>query len=420
MLDAHERSGSFGRPAPWPRDGILKFDATNFPKAFAPEGRTARGLLMATAAELEVDGAIRLVRHLRGPLTGELKEMRLGPSDLPRAYEAARRLGYEPLSEVLGELARHAAHLASQPQAEWMATFLTRLAASLQRGDAVILGMKRSRLKQERRSLAAALTAAVALSREPAPAWERVISERVFGDSKQLARVRSAVIAVLVEADPRWAGVPSDEASDLLEAYGVRRKPGLIRCAGAAALQVGAKVYALEDFAPAAHLPDAWADAWVAALVAAGIQRVTTIENEYPFLSYIEEMGGPAGLASRGAVAVYTAGFPTPKLVSTLAQLARQSNAEFEHWGDADVGGLRIWWLLRSRLACPLGLLRTTASWVAAESSSGGRPLSGTERQSLLRLRKDIAGTTGADIDSARALIDALLEHGIKLEQERY
>jgi hypothetical protein len=184
--------------------------------------------------------------------------------------------------------------------------------------------------------------------------------------------VRSAVIAVLVEADPRWAGVPPDEAVDLLETYGVRRKPGLIRCAGAAALRVGTKIYALEDFAPAAHLPDAWADAWVAALVSAGVRRVTTIENEYPFLSYIEENGGPAGLASRREVAVYTAGFPTPRLAATLAQLARRSGASFQHWGDADVGGLRIWWLLRSRLACPIGLLRTTASWVAAESSSRG------------------------------------------------
>lgn len=36
----------------------------------------------------------------------------------------------------------------------------------------------------------------------------------------------------------------------------VRRKPGLIQCAGAAELHIGNKTYALEDFAPAAHLPD--------------------------------------------------------------------------------------------------------------------------------------------------------------------
>jgi hypothetical protein len=185
-------------------------------------------------------------------------------------------------------------------------------------------------------------------------------------------------------------------------------------------LHIGKKTYALEDFAPAAHLPDAWADAWVDALVSSGVQCVTTIENEYPFLSYIEQADGPAGLAARGEVAVYTAGFPTPRLVTALTQLARKSKAEFQHWGDADVGGLRIWCFLRSRLACPLALVRTTAEWVGAESSSGGRPLSSIERHALARIRRELADAEGADVDSVRALIDALLDHGVKLEQERY
>jgi hypothetical protein len=35
-------------------------------------------------------------------------------------------------------------------------------------------------------------------------------------------------------------------------------------------------------------------------------------------------------------------------------------------------------------------------------------------------MRQELTGDEGPDIDSARALIDALLEYGIKLEQERY
>lgn len=420
VLDAHERSVSFGRPAPWPRDVIVKVDSATFPEAFAPDGRQLRGMLLATAAELEAEGCVRLVRHARGHLTGEPKELRLGPAEVDRAYDAACALGYEPLSSALAGLELHVAGLAGQPQPAWMRTFLADLAAAIRRADHSILGISRARLKRERRALVPALTAAVALSREPPPAWERVTSERLFGDSKLLGRVRPSVVAVLVRADPRWEGVPPEEAAELLEVYGVRRKPGLIRCAGAASLRVGAKIYALEDFAPAAHLPDAWSDAWVDALVAAGIQRVTTIENEYPFLSYIEEAGGPAGLAARGEVAVYTAGFPTPRLVAALAALAATSGATFQHWGDADVGGLRIWWFLRSRLSRPLALVRTTAEWVASESSSGGRPLSSVERHALARMRKELAGADGPDVDTARALIDALLEHGVKLEQERY
>ena len=84
------------------------------------------------------------------------------------------------------------------------------------------------------------------------------------------------------------------------------------------------------------------------------------------------------------------------------------------------MGGLRIWWFLRGRLGRPLTLLRTTAEWVAAQSSSGDRPLSGIERQALARMRRELAAITGPDIDDGIRLIDALLKYGVKLEQERY
>src|SRR5439155_9714075 len=195
-------------------------------------------------------------------------------------------------------------------------------------------------------------------------AWERVVSERLFDDSKLLGQVRSHVIATLVRADPRWDGVSLEEVTDLLEAYGVRRKPGLIRCAGAATLHVGSSVYRLEDFVPVAHLPDGWADAWVESLVRARLEVIATVENEYPFLNYVEEAGGPAGVGARGEVVVYTAGFPTPALMSMLARLSeRAPSLVFRHWGDADVGGVRIWSLLRSRLGRSVELFRTTPQW---------------------------------------------------------
>jgi Uncharacterized protein conserved in bacteria C-term(DUF2220) len=420
ILDAHERSVSFGRPEPWPRDVIIKFDARTFPDAFAPEGRQTREILVAAAAELADEGCVRLVRYGRGHLRNEPREVRLGPNEVGRAIEAARALGYEPLSATLAELEHHTVALSTQPQPAWMRTFLENLAVALRQADPSVLGFSRTRLKQERRTLVAALTAAVALSRDPAPAWERVTSERLFRDSKLLGRIRPLVVAVLVRADPRWQGVPPEEATELLEVYGVRRKPGLIRCAGAADLHVGGKTYALEDFAPVAHLPDTWSEAWVKALVSADVRCVTTIENEYPFLSYVEQANGPGGLASRGEIAVYTAGFPTPRLVTALSQLARQSSATFQHWGDADVGGLRIWYFLRSRLGCPLTIVRTTADWVASESQHGGRPLSSVERQALVRMRQELGDGEGPDLDIARALIESLLKHGVKLEQERY
>jgi hypothetical protein len=120
-------------------------------------------------------------------------------------------------------------------------------------------------------------------------------------------------------------------------------------------------------------------------------------------------------------VAVYTAGFPTPALVASLAELSgRIGDAEFRHWGDADVGGLRIWWFLRCRLERPVSLFRTTAQWVESEVPRGGRPLSTAEIEALQRLKSQLNAVTGEDIRSAKELIEKLLEIQIRIEQERY
>src|SRR5207249_1580578 len=89
----------------------------------------------------------------------------------------------------------------------------------------------------EGREAPADLRAAVALA-PGASGWERVISERIFGQSKRLAAVRALVLEILLRADPRWDGVSRDDAGDVLEAYGVRRKAGLIRCAGRGTMEV--------------------------------------------------------------------------------------------------------------------------------------------------------------------------------------
>ena len=162
-------------------------------------------------------------------------------------------------------------------------------------------------------------------------------------------------------------------------------------------------------------------DAWVDAVANSGVRLVTTIENEFPFLSYVEEAGGPRGIGAREELAVYTAGFPTPALIAALAELSRRlGEAEFRHWGDADVGGLRIWWFLRGRLKRPVSLFRTNTQWVESQVSEGGRHLSRDEIDALRRLKSQLDGMEGDDIRSANELIDKLLELQIRIEQERY
>jgi len=423
LLERYERSQMYGRPAPWPRDVIVPIDRKEFPAAFAPEGREELAALCRAIGELTRLGAARAV-HFRG-LPGERpREIRLGPAEVAPAYTAAAPDGFEPLSTGLQAFADCVRSLADPSLPPWMQAFLARLTAG--GADPVnlsALGMRREHFKREWRQLVPALTAAVALARGVS-GWERVASEKIFGDSKMLGSLRGMVAQLLIRADPRWEGLEADDSFDILEAYGVRRKPGLLRCAGAAELRIGERSYFLEDFNPTAHLPEEWAGPWVQGLAAASPAWITTIENEFPFLSYVLEAGGPCGLRERSEIAVYTAGFPSLTIVDALAGLARQRpRLRFRHWGDADLGGLRIWWLLRSRLNRPVELFRTRAEWLEEEAARLAQPLTPLETRGLVRLRQELDGSPEVnepDIAAARALLIALLKTGKKVEQERY
>jgi Wadjet anti plasmid transformation system JetA-like protein len=423
LLERYERSQMYGHPAPWPRDMIVPIDRKEFPAAFAPEGREELSALCQAIRELTRNGAARAV-HFRGLPDERPREIRLGPAEVAQAYTAASADGFEPLSIGLQAFADCVRSLADPTLPPWMQAFLARLKAG--GGDPVnlpVLGMRREHFKREWRQLVSALTAAAALARGVS-GWERVVSEKFFGDSKKLGSMRSTVAQLLTRADPRWEGLEPDDSLDILEAYGVRRKPGLLRCAGAAELRIGERTYFLEDFNPTAHLPEEWAPPWVEGVVAASPAWITTIENEFPFLSYVLEAGGPCGLGKRSEIVIYTAGFPSLILVDTLAGLAQRSpRIGFRHWGDADLGGLRIWWLLRSRLNRPVELFRTRAEWLEEEATRLAQPLTPLETRGLVRLQQELDGSPEVnepDVAAGRALLIVLLNTGKKVEQERY
>jgi hypothetical protein len=94
------------------------------------------------------------------------------------------------------------------------------------------------------------------------------------------------------------------------------------------------------------------------------------------------------------------------------------------HWGDADAGGLTIWWHLRSQLGRPVEFYRTTAAWVEEVAGRDGQRLSESERLALQAHVARLQGATvsepdATDLPAALTLAETLLRLGIKLEQER-
>ena len=422
LLDRYERSTAYEQPGPWRRDVIVHVNAQEFPDALAPWGREAMESLSTASRSLAKAGAVRL-RHDKAYPDERPLEIRMGPAEVSHAYALAQEDGYVPLSAVLGDVRVAASALNVPDLPPWMCDYLDAISAAEGLAALKVIGLSQERLKREAGDVRAALQAIVGLSRGMT-GWERVVSERIFGDSKRLGGIRGLVADLLRRADPAWRDVIPDDPLEILEAYGVRRKPGLLRCAGAVPIALNGTLYALHDFAPTAHLPEAWASAWVDGVVAAAPALITTIENEFPFLSYVLEAHGPTGLGERGELAVFTGGFPSVALRECLvAVAARLPEASFRHWGDADLGGLRIWWFLRTSLNRPLELFRTRAEWLRVEAQSRGQDLSAEERRGLQRLDRELTAfeeILSQDVQAARALLAALLETGRKVEQERY
>jgi hypothetical protein len=421
LLEAHERSTSFGQPGPWSRDVILTVDQRTFPTAFGPDGREELESLCDAIEELRSAGACRVAYEKTKAPSADLlpRQIRVGSNEIINTYRIGVAGGFVPLADSIDHVRQQIATLRTVPMAGWVQEYLARVDVGLAAADPGALGMGRERFKRDSIDVRDALAAVAAIS-IGVDSWERMLSERIFGRSKRLSAIRALVARLLVRGDPSWAGFEFEETLDVLEAYGVRRKPGTLRCAGGGSLRINGREYRLEDFVPTASLPEAWGAAWCEAAAASEVSCITTVENEFSFLAYVDESGGVSGLAGRREMVVYVAGFPGPWLTKLLAETQRRTGATMRHWGDADVGGLLIWQLLRTRVGSPIDFFRTTEEWIREQAVSGGQPLSARERAALHRLRESFASLNLPDYAQATAVANALLEANVKLEQERY
>lgn len=285
---------------------------------------------------------------------------------------------------------------AQTPQAAWHAAFLAWVEKQLE-AHASIAPLDLSN-EEWNRDLLLALAAIAGLQTST---LERSLSARLFGRSKRLEGLRSAIITVLRRHDSA-ASEYGEEDWALLRAHNLDRVPEYLPVAGPLVLQLNERRLDLTLFAPsialsAAMLRDAEA-------IECNAVSVVTVENATSFNELL-------AVKPSAMLAVYTGGFASPAALGLLKQIrAIQPSASFFHWGDLDAGGLRILAHLRGQLGAIQPLAMDTETF--ASHLAQAQPLTANDCDALQRLR---ALPILAD---CIPLVDRLLAANQKLEQE--
>lgn len=249
------------------------------------------------------------------------------------------------------------------------------------------------------------LLALDALARLSSPTLERTLSVRLFNDSKRLEALQPQILAVLRGFSP-YANLAGTDEWELLRAHHLHRPQVMTTLAGPLVLRQAAnKAEALLDltaWGSGLGLPDELLRS--VEIAACPARALLTIEN---FTSYHELLlHRPPDL-----LAIYSSGFPHPALLKFLLKLRAACAAlPLYHWGDIDLGGLRILLHLRQHLETihPLAMHPRAL----AEAQAYTRPLSESERSQLRLLVQEPLLTDCGE------LIEAMLKHNQKLEQE--
>lgn len=284
---------------------------------------------VASLEEIEWTGAVELIRRRSDGLI-RLRTVRL--VDVSAAY---RWLGRSSASDVAASAL--ASLRSAEAKDEGHDALLTEVHASWARGVRSF-GLRPGQADALRKvlSLADALYQR-ALSPELRQIDIRTFSREATGDSKALKDNLGAVVAVLRRLHPEVGGDVVADPGDLVEMLGVVAMPHPLLISGRVAL----------DGVPLPRLDFLGLPPEEAGRVTFEGEPayVLTVENQASFVRHAREINADG----RGMV-LYTGGFPSRAILEAVVTFAQRTTAPAYHWGDMDVGGVRIFLHLEAAL----------------------------------------------------------------------
>lgn len=234
------------------------------------------------------------------------------------------------------------------------------------------------------------------------PVWKRVFSANVFKNSKKFEREYEKKVIGILRTYSQLTDKEEMTDEEILKSYGILSYAQVLEWKGAVLyeLDTGKTVdtsdlsygtiinsQTLEHSKPTA-LPD--------------IRRIMTIENKanYEHMMYTKD-----------TLYIYCHGFFSPKEVKYLQELEKLTgeNVEFFHWGDMDLGGIRIFLFNKEKIFPKLKPYKMDReSFCQAVQRNAGIVLEERKRKRLEEM----------DAGELEELKECILEYGVEIEQE--
>lgn len=231
--------------------------------------------------------------------------------------------------------------------------------------------------------------------------WRRQFSSEVLGDSKRFEKkYQRRVITVLRKHSPLSEEGMTDD--DILRVHGIRTYSQTLEWKGPLVYRIDGR----EDLDSALNVFGTVINAQTLEharpVSLSGIRRIMLIENKanYEAMPYRED-----------TLYVFCHGFFSPKELRFLGALGKITDREIEylHWGDMDLGGIRIFLYNQRNLFPELRPYRMDAAeYEKAITAGAGIVLEKGKREKLEKIK---AGTL-------EDLKNCILEKGMEIEQE--
>ena len=157
----------------------------------------------------------------------------------------------------------------------------------------------------------------------------RSFSRAVVGDSKTLERLALTVSLVVQRLAPEVITPETQTAEEVIGTFGVMRLPQPFLISGPLALD-GIELPAIPYIGlPPEHFPRM--------TFARTPEYVLIIENFTSFIRHVREVN-----QDLAGVVIFSGGFPSRPTLKGIVHIAGLASAPTYHWGDIDLGGLRI------------------------------------------------------------------------------